>query len=1045
MIYRICSECGSEQGLSTTQPINLTCQKCGSPYSRFSKKVHLICSHCEPAEQKPTIVKSGDVHFALCPKCSKSVWNLTSPAKEEAKATKHYQRHEGNDILKIAIPYYAGSKKVERAVRTWLIPEVVFFLTDRLCIPPGSGICSQIYLERNANDLLKKKEKVLLPIVSDVFRELVKAFPDCKYYGYFNSDIILPPGKNVYNLLPTEKKVAVLHHRLEVAGKDFVKVDELAPHSVTVVGKDGFIMSSAVVKTMLKEFPNMIIGRPFWDTALALWLWKKYGWEKIDFAYREVWHASHKSGAEAIGDYDFEGSKFNREQGSKVFKHDYSGQVWKDVCSETLSGRQNLRSKKIGIIQPGRVGDILLVLPIAKWYYDRGWEVVWPVYKNYAEIFDRANYVKPIIVKSWEGLYDKCKGLVEAESVDEVIDLAIGFGRSENDWLTSKLSFDEWKYREAKVPFHEKYRLEITRDPVKERQLVEELDLGRFTDGYVVTHSNSSFAEYDFNIPAAIEVEELGAYHLFDWLTVIEGARYIYCVDSAVANLIDLLDIGRERRYIQTWHFMRNLAEAERLTPRFSMWETASFVGHMGSMAGGKYPDYINDNNAMSHIVNRARKWCKGSLGVDIGGGANPFPGAQSIDLEQVDLNADMLSGVVKKNRNFIFSSHCLEHLKNPAEVIVQMFKMLKPGGVLFLYLPHPYNAYWHPDCPQMKGEYGHKHILEPSVVKEWVEAAGFKIEEMTTEPDHYYSYYIAASCKAIKKRRKSQETRIKQRSVKRKLKIATVTIAYNAMPFIEYCVRMVKQFADQVIVVEGIVEKLFNNSEHNLKSDDGTYEFLTEAKDINAVLTKSAWESKMAMQNEALGYVDADYVWLIDSDEFYLQKDIEKVVAILAEYKPEQVNLPLYNFFKTPRWIMNSTDEMFKFLTTEVVRIFKVKQGMRFTDHRPPTINYKVKKLISGRDMLRRDIRIYHFPYCFYNQVMLKAALYTSLHGHNNIKEWFYNFFVPWDEENRTRLEKKWGVWPPDQTSYTQRFKNVVPKAVKPIFKGVEGIKWES
>ena len=118
----------------------------------------------------------------------------------------------------------------------------------------------------------------------------------------------------------------------------------------------------------------------------------------------------------------------------------------------------------------------------------------------------------------------------------------------------------------------------------------------------------------------------------------------------------------------------------------------------------------------------------------------------------------------------------------------------------------------------------------------------------------------------------------------------------------------------------------------------------------------------------------------------------------------------------------------------------------MQFVNHRPPTVDavYDESKLIMGREMRRRDIRIYHFPYCFYNQVQLKTCLYGELPNHGNIRAWFYNFFVPWDESNRVELEEKWGAWGPDPTTYTQKFNNVIPKAVKPIFKDIGGIKWE-
>ena len=46
---------------------------------------------------------------------------------------------------------------------------------------------------------------------------------------------------------------------------------------------------------------------------------------------------------------------------------------------------------------------------------------------------------------------------------------------------------------------------------------------------------------------------------------------------------------------------------------------------------------------------------------------------------------------------DFIFSSHCLEHLPNYVDAIDYWVDNLKSGGMLFLYLPHYTQEYWLP------------------------------------------------------------------------------------------------------------------------------------------------------------------------------------------------------------------------------------------------------------------------------------------------------------------------------------------------------------
>jgi len=57
--------------------------------------------------------------------------------------------------------------------------------------------------------------------------------------------------------------------------------------------------------------------------------------------------------------------------------------------------------KNLGIIQPGRLGDIIICLPIAKFYNEQGYKVYWPIFENYIPIFSEAiDYVHFLPVAS---------------------------------------------------------------------------------------------------------------------------------------------------------------------------------------------------------------------------------------------------------------------------------------------------------------------------------------------------------------------------------------------------------------------------------------------------------------------------------------------------------------------------------------------------------------------------------------------------------------------------------------------------------------------
>jgi SAM-dependent methyltransferase len=73
--------------------------------------------------------------------------------------------------------------------------------------------------------------------------------------------------------------------------------------------------------------------------------------------------------------------------------------------------------------------------------------------------------------------------------------------------------------------------------------------------------------------------------------------------------------------------------------------------------------------------------------GIDIGCGPDPVtPDARPFDIEHGDAN--VISEFIKEQFDFVYSSHCLEHMRNPAFTILEWWKLVKPGGYLFVVVP---------------------------------------------------------------------------------------------------------------------------------------------------------------------------------------------------------------------------------------------------------------------------------------------------------------------------------------------------------------------
>lgn len=80
-------------------------------------------------------------------------------------------------------------------------------------------------------------------------------------------------------------------------------------------------------------------------------------------------------------------------------------------------------------------------------------------------------------------------------------------------------------------------------------------------------------------------------------------------------------------------------------------------------------------------------KYVKGDV-LDIGAGGDPVTTTAHV-FDKPQGNAEHISDYFQKESfDTVFSSHCLEHVKEPTEVIKEWFALVKPGGHLFVIVP---------------------------------------------------------------------------------------------------------------------------------------------------------------------------------------------------------------------------------------------------------------------------------------------------------------------------------------------------------------------
>jgi hypothetical protein len=221
--------------------------------------------------------------------------------------------------------------------------------------------------------------------------------------------------------------------------------------------------------------------------------------------------------------------------------------------------------KKLGIIQTRGLGDIVLALPIAKHFHDQGYHVHWPISDIWVKQFQKSSpWVKwiPVPVDTGPFFYEIPMERLKNVGCEEIICLYQSLSSnpefSNAPWFQIQ-KFDEYKYTRAGVPFHKKWTLEkcITRDPTAEQALYNRTVKN---SNYYVTHLEGSNYKTSPNLSSLpsdwqrIDIREGITDSIFDWLTVIERAQALICLDSVIANMVDQLDISVDKYWIPRSH-----------------------------------------------------------------------------------------------------------------------------------------------------------------------------------------------------------------------------------------------------------------------------------------------------------------------------------------------------------------------------------------------------------------------------------------------------------------------------------------------------------
>lgn len=275
--------------------------------------------------------------------------------------------------------------------------------------------------------------------------------------------------------------------------------------------------------------------------------------------------------------------------------------------------------------------------------------------------------------------------------------------------------------------------------------------------------------------------------------------------------------------------------------------------------------------------------------------------------------------------------------------------------------------------------------------------------------------------------------------------KISFGIIALNALPLLEYNLEALYPFAHEIIVVEGATTAAKSLARPDGHSSDGTLEMLTSFQQhrdpqgkLQIVTAQQAgysqgfWPEKEEMSRAYAERITGDWLWQVDSDEFYLEEDLHHISKLLdANPSLSGISFPYVEFFGGFGSYITGVWHLYEH--PRFNRLFRWGPGYKYAAHRPPTVIDNVGKDLRFQNWLAslhndgRPIYLYHYSYVFPKQALQKVGYYshvewTDAFRHNEI--WFRDQYQ--NLQSPLHLGERPGL------QWLERFRGSHPEAIE-------------
>lgn len=273
--------------------------------------------------------------------------------------------------------------------------------------------------------------------------------------------------------------------------------------------------------------------------------------------------------------------------------------------------------------------------------------------------------------------------------------------------------------------------------------------------------------------------------------------------------------------------------------------------------------------------------------------------------------------------------------------------------------------------------------------------------------------------------------------------------IVLNGEPFTRYNLRALYPFAHQIIVVEGAAPAATASANPQGHSTDDTLavlrDFQAREDPEGKLLIVTAedeghpdgfWPGEKDQQSQAYARrATGDYLWQVDSDEFYRPEDVAAVLAMLrADPTIAGASFKQLTFwggfdYTVDGWYLRRGAAIYQ-------RLFRWGPGYRYVTHRPPTVHdtdgrsMRDLRWMDGAILAARGIRLYHYSLVFPGQVLRKSAYYGAASWANRPQA------ERWAHEVYGELKRPYRVHNVyEHPSWLERFRGRHPPAIEQLW----------